>query len=197
MNELHYINLEYYFNQIVEFFRSLGNPDIGAGRFILDLGNFFHVFFLVLLPAGIVILMVLWIYYHIRVIELRREEKDVLHEKLQKKREEATARPENQRWNRITELFTSVNQGDWRLAIIEADSMLEELIVQLGYTGDNLGERLKNIPQGDFPLIQEAWDVHLVRNKIAHEGLDFDLTERQKRHVHSSYKQIFERTNFI
>lgn len=197
MNQVDFLNLEYFFNLIVEFFRGLTSPAYGVGGFFAGVGNFLVIVFSVILPVGILVLIVLWVYYQIRIVELRRLEKDKIYARLIKKQQEIYVNQKNARWEQIEALFNSASPGDWRLAIIEADSMLEDLIVQLGYPGDNLGERMKSIDRGDFPMLDAAWEAHLVRNKIAHEGLAYDLTEREKRRVHSLYKQIFESANFI
>jgi hypothetical protein len=42
------------------------------------------------------------------------------------------------------QLLHSPNSNDWRVAIIEADAMLDELVQSYNFPGENLGERLKN-----------------------------------------------------
>lgn len=197
MSDIRFLNLEYFFNSILEFFRSIFNPHSSAGFVGGQLAGFIEALFKVMIPIGIVLLFIAWIYYQIRFIELRKFERDRNLERLRQKQEQAYSNQNNARWEQVEELFNSPSPGDWRLAIIEADSMLEDLIVQLGYPGDNLGERLKNIPDGDFPDLQAAWEVHLVRNKIAHEGLSYDLLERDKRNVHNLYRRIFTNAGLI
>jgi hypothetical protein len=195
--DVRFLNLEYFFNQIVEFFRSIFNPHssvgFAGGQFI----GFIQVMFKVMIPIGIVLLFVAWIYYQIRFIELRKFEHDRNSERLLKKQQQTYTSKSNERWEQIEGLFQSASPGDWRLAIIEADSMLEDLVVQLGYSGESLGERLKNVNNGDFPDLQAAWEVHLVRNKIAHEGLAYHLAERDKRHIHNLYQKIFTNAGII
>ena len=195
--EVRFLNLEYFFNLIAELFNSARDPFSGAYSWGSGLLNFIQIFFKVLLPLFIVGLFIAWIYYHMRVIELRRIDQERMYERLTKKQTQVHNKKRNDRWEQIDTLFNSEHQGDWRLAIIEADGMLEDLIVRLGYSGENLGERLKNIQNGDFPDLQAAWEVHLVRNKIAHEGLAYHLAERDKRHIHNTYRRIFTNAGFI
>lgn len=197
MPEIRYLNIEYFFNWILEFFRSLSNPYSDVGFFGSQVYNFIQIFFKFILPIGIILLFIAWIYYHIRIIELRRLELEQTYDRIRKKQEQEYTTKHNRQWEVIEKLFLSKNSGDWRLAIIEADGMLEELIIRLGYPGNNLGERLKNITSGDFPDLQIAWEAHLVRNKIAHEGLAFHLTERDARHVQNLYRRIFENAGII
>jgi len=105
--------------------------------------------------------------------------------------------PEQKRWSGIKERFQSNNPSDWRVAILDADSMLEDLLIRLGYEGDTFAERLKSIPKEDFPWLQTAWDVHLVRNKIAHEGSNTYLNERDIQYIFRDYERIFVETGYL
>lgn len=197
MQEVRFLNLEYFFNWIVEFFGSIFNPYSEAGIIGGQFLGILRLTFKVIIPILIIVLIIGWIYYQIRIIELQRVERERTYDRVYKKLHESSSSQRNERWEQIESLFLSDSPGDWRLAIIEADSMLEDLVVQLGYPGENLGERLKNINNGDFPDLQSAWEVHLVRNKIAHEGLAYDLSDRDKKRVHSLYRKIFENAQFI
>ena len=95
------------------------------------------------------------------------------------------------RWSKVEQLFASPNESDWRLGIIEADAMLEDLTLQLGYPGMNLGERLKSVNPRNFPMLQQAWHVHILRNRIAHEGMRFHLPQHEAWRAFKIYENIF------
>ncbi|MDB4984367.1 MAG: protein of unknown function with transrane region [Patescibacteria group bacterium] len=103
----------------------------------------------------------------------------------------------NQRWVAITNHFASDNQNDWRAAILDADSMLDELVTGLGYTGAGLGEKLNQVRDVDFPTKQAAWEAHKVRNIIAHQGGGYNLSERQKDLVRKHYENVFRSSGII
>ncbi len=102
----------------------------------------------------------------------------------------------NERWERVLTHVNSSNPNDWRIAIIEADVMLDELVLRLGYSGNTLGERLKQAVRGDFKTVDLAWEAHRVRNEIAHAGSDFVLTEREAKRVIDLYERVFEEFKF-
>ncbi|PIQ68932.1 MAG: hypothetical protein COV91_01545 [Candidatus Taylorbacteria bacterium CG11_big_fil_rev_8_21_14_0_20_46_11] len=101
------------------------------------------------------------------------------------------------RWNRVVSHMESENESDWRLAILEADVLLSEMVTHMGYHGDSLGEKLKSIEASDFTSLQMAWEAHGVRNKIAHEGASFVLTEREAKRVIGLYEEVFNEFKYI
>ncbi len=104
---------------------------------------------------------------------------------------------QNKRWQRVIEHAGSENPNDWKIAIIEADSILDEMIKGMGYHGDSMGERMKAIEVSDFNTLNNAWEAHKVRNTIAHEGSNFQLNEREARRVIALYKSVFEEFKYI
>lgn len=102
----------------------------------------------------------------------------------------------NTRWEEILRLTGSTNEADWIKAIIEADKMLDEVVMSMQLPGESLGERMKNIEVADFPVLQEAWDAHKVRNRIAHEP-GFKLSDREVGRVIGLYGKVFRSVHYI
>ncbi len=102
-----------------------------------------------------------------------------------------------QRWQQIETHMIAGTTSDWRLAIIEADIILDELVTSLGYTGEGLGEKLKQIRPDDLNSVDAAWEAHKVRNRIAHEGTAIDLTEREVKRIIGLYRQVFQEAKLI
>lgn len=102
-----------------------------------------------------------------------------------------------QRWQQVLLHADSENPNDWRLAIIEADIMLDDMVKLFGYRGETLGDRLKSIEKSDFTTIDDAWEAHKVRNAIAHQGSDFLLTKRETKRVIDLYRKVFQEFHYI
>lgn len=90
--------------------------------------------------------------------------------------------------------MSSPSEALWRIGIMEADNMLAEVLREKGYKGEGLGEILQN---AHFNTVNLAWDVHKVRNRIAHEGSDFVLTEHEARRVFLAYQSIFQELKVV
>lgn len=99
--------------------------------------------------------------------------------------------PTNKKWEMVLKYLNSNDMSDWRLAIIEADVMLEELLRALGYTGDSVGEMLKSADKNEFSSLDEAWEAHKIRNSVAHSGASFQLNEREAKRIISLFEKVF------
>jgi len=95
------------------------------------------------------------------------------------------------RWQSVIEHANSESPNDWRQAILEADVMLDDAITSRGYAGEGLGEKMKQISRSDINSIDDAWEAHKIRNRIAHEGSNFELTKRETRRTVDLYERIF------
>lgn len=135
-------------------------------------------------------------YVFLRYKQLRIEEMAAYRAKAKPSGTDAQA-PKNEQWKRVEELIASERPNDWRVAILEADVMLDDLMTSMGYVGDNLGEKLKTVDKSDLLSIRSAWDAHMVRNEVAHGGGDFILTQREARRVIGLYREVFNEANYI
>lgn len=100
------------------------------------------------------------------------------------------------RWNRIQEQAYSENEQQWRLAVLEADIMLNELLDHLGYRGETMADKMRSVDRGKFDSIDMAWEAHRFRNRIAHEA-NPSLTGAEVRRVIGLYEKILREFDFI
>jgi len=104
---------------------------------------------------------------------------------------------QNKRWLRIQELIASNNDSDWKVAIFEADSMLEDMTLAMNLPGDTLGERLKSVEPSDFLTLQKAWEAHKIRNQIAHQGSEYVLDNRTALAAIKMFEEVFHEFKLI
>jgi hypothetical protein len=103
----------------------------------------------------------------------------------------------NERWEHAVTHLNSANASDWRLAIIEADVMLDEMLRAQGYHGESIGEMLKGIEKSDMTTLDAAWEAHKVRNQIVHSGTEYYLTEREAKRIMALYESVFKEFKVI
>jgi hypothetical protein len=96
-------------------------------------------------------------------------------------------------WVNIKRLFFKGDDNDLKIAVIEADKLLEEALRESGIRGISLGDRLKNIKPGQLQDIDKVWQAHRLRNQIVHEPtfkLKRDLAERALDIYEKTLKQL-------
>ena len=101
------------------------------------------------------------------------------------------------RWNRILEEAGSDSEQSWRLAILEADIMLNELLDVMGYKGETMADKMRGVDRMNFNSIDLAWEAHKIRNKIAHAGSAHELSSRETRRVIALYEKVLKESRFI
>jgi hypothetical protein len=99
--------------------------------------------------------------------------------------------PRNNRLEDVMNHIASDSPNDWKLAIIEADIVLDTALKEAGYAGVSLGERLKSIAPSQLQSLDDAWQAHKVRNQVAHGGTDFVLTRRLAEDTIKQYRRVF------
>ncbi len=187
-----FLNLEYFFNLIFVFLKWLLTLGGLLGEVSFVDKEFIQNIFLIF--SAILILAIWYVFSQLRKLRKGEEER---YGELHKSALESTGSAErNYKWGEILNKIDSFNESDWRVAIIEADTMLEEMLDKMRYHGENIGEKLRAIEESDFTTLSQAWEAHKIRNKIAHEG-DFVLTKREARRVIDLYRQVFEEFHYI
>jgi hypothetical protein len=96
-------------------------------------------------------------------------------------------------WAKIEEHFYRGDDNDLKIAVIEADKLLEEALREAGVRGTHLGDRLKNIKPAQLPNLDEIWQAHRLRNDIVHQStfkLKRDLAERALAIYETTLKQF-------
>ncbi len=101
------------------------------------------------------------------------------------------------RWGRIVEEAMSDNPQKWRLAILEAAIMLNALLDTLGHRGETMADKMREATREQFNTIDLAWDAHRMRNRVAHEGEQMTITERDVRNTINLYQRVFQEFNFV
>ena len=103
----------------------------------------------------------------------------------------------NEKWEKVVVHINSQNPSDWKLAILECDIMLGEILEKMGYMQESIGEKLKSVEPSDFDNIENAWEAHKIRNSIAHEGSEFMINEREAKRVIGLYETVFREFEYI
>jgi hypothetical protein len=125
----------------------------------------------VLWPAiivlGLVVLVILGIAFQKLLYAFRRPEMYGL-----------TPEKVRETWEQIDQMSNQGVMGA-KLAVIEADKLLDGVLRSLIFPGETMGERLKSA-QYKFKDINKVWPAHKLRNQLVHDST-FEITVPQAR----------------
>ena len=93
-------------------------------------------------------------------------------------------------WENILKRLEAKDEANHKLAVIEADKLLDTVLKKLTIPGSTMGERLKAIPVSQLPSIDNVWQVHKLRNHLVHTT-EFVLTDNKAKQAIAIYKQAF------
>lgn len=180
------INVEYFFRLIYQCFH-------GGCYSPLNLSWLTNVWIWITIIGYILSIAALFVivYSIVKLFELRAEEHEYYTTLIAAPKEQEA---NTGRWAHIQELIASDEASKWREAIIEADIMLEEVLRKQGFTGSGVGEQLQG---ARFATIIDAGEAHGVRNRIAHDGSAYDLTESLARRTIAKYGNVFREFHAI
>lgn len=87
------------------------------------------------------------------------------------------------RWEAVISHLNSENQADWKLAIMEADNIYDDLFSKMGYPGKGLGEKLKYVEVSGFKALNDVWEAHKFRNRMVHEAATHQIDQEEARRM--------------
>lgn len=102
----------------------------------------------------------------------------------------ATRSKMQKRWEKVESLLKTGNPSQYKLAIIEADAIADEILGGIGYKGANMMEKLEQVGTAHLDdHLESLKGVHQIRNRVVHEA-DFEVDERLAKTVVGVYENF-------
>jgi len=99
------------------------------------------------------------------------------------------------RWLKIENSLEKGNESSYRLAVIDADKLVDKALTEMGIPGQSMGDKLKKI--GDrLPDIQKLWHAHKLRNQVVHAD-DFNISYDEARRALAIFRQTLKNLGAI
>ena len=91
------------------------------------------------------------------------------------------------RWKKIRDKLDTGVEAEYKLAIIEADDFLGEMLEERGFLDENFEEAIKKAGKGMLPNIEEILSAHEVRNSVVYNP-DFKVNAETTKNILSVYE---------
>ena len=95
------------------------------------------------------------------------------------------------RWRNIMKRLDTGNESEYKLAIIEADGLLDDMLKKMHLRGETVDDRILRITPLMIANVDELKGAHQVRNSIVYDP-DYRLSAGEARRVLLVYQRTFE-----
>ena len=93
----------------------------------------------------------------------------------------------SKQWNRIKKRTESGAESDYKLAIIDADDLLEETLDNRGYDGKDFQDSIKKAGKLIVPILDDVLKAHETRNSIVYDP-DFKISGDEAKKILDIYE---------
>jgi hypothetical protein len=100
------------------------------------------------------------------------------------------------RWLDIENRLKLQDNQQNKVAILEADKLVDEILFNIGYKGNNMKERLDSANANQIEEIDNLIEAHEIRNKIIYED-NFYLDNEEAQRVIRLYKEFLDNIEII
>jgi hypothetical protein len=98
-------------------------------------------------------------------------------------------------WKKIENLVENGHELNYKLAVIEADKLLEHVLVRLKYPGVTLADKLR-VAQIKKPRLKKVWWAHKVRNCVVHD-VKYVLKYGETKKILATFKNALKELNCL
>ncbi len=94
-------------------------------------------------------------------------------------------------WEKILSRLELPDESEHKLAIIEADDVVDGILKRMGHHGANLSERLLHLSHATLPNINDLQQAHVVRNNVVHDP-NYRLTLDEAKRTLKIYEKALQ-----
>ncbi|MFA5173470.1 MAG: hypothetical protein WC435_03690 [Candidatus Paceibacterota bacterium] len=94
-------------------------------------------------------------------------------------------------WAQIEKRIKMKGEAEVKMAVIECDRILDEVLKAAGYKGETMAERLEQVTSAQLANVEKIWKAHKIRNRIVHEE-SFSLSLEEVEGIVREYKKAFQ-----
>ena len=100
------------------------------------------------------------------------------------------------KWDKIEGRLGTENVSQYKVAVIEADKIIDDILKGVGYKGENMTERIEEILPGHVEDIEKLQWAHEIRNQIIHDE-SFELDKKKAGEILGVYEKILKDLEYL
>ena len=95
------------------------------------------------------------------------------------------------KWEKIAKRLKLGSEDEYKMAVLEAEEMLEATLERLGYSGEHLKEKLDKLPSIAISNIEQLKKVLQIRNEIVYNP-DYRLSLDEAKKTLDIFEQVLK-----
>lgn len=99
-------------------------------------------------------------------------------------------------WRQIQKRLKSKDMVNWKLAIAEADKILDEIFKMTGLRGETVDDRFGQVTTAQLSNIEEIMQAHKLRDRVMREP-DFVITKEEAEAAIVIYQKSFKELGLL
>lgn len=167
-----------------EFFRYLLDPHLFPPEFVLVLD---YVRYFVIAISGAMLISIIYFIIDTQLLE-EKYLKDILEFTKAAPYKEIKM-PKN--WSTLRTQSENEDSSERKLAIIEADDMLTDILKEMGYDGISLEETLEEVSKEVVPNKEDLIEAHRTRQELIYNP-NLDLSQDDAREIMNTYEETLK-----
>lgn len=94
------------------------------------------------------------------------------------------------RWKEIEGMLERPGEMNYKLAVMEADKMLDYVLKSMSMAGKDMGERIR-FASFKYSRLRKVWWAHVLRNQLVHEAT-FSLDHSTAKRAIKTFRHALE-----
>lgn len=95
------------------------------------------------------------------------------------------------KWKKIKKRLESPSHANWKLAIIESEELVEDTLEKMGYKGEGIREKLKNVDPGVITNLNNLISSYDIFINILAEP-DYQITKDRAIKIVSAFEDVLK-----
>ncbi|MCR4328590.1 MAG: hypothetical protein NUV53_03685 [Patescibacteria group bacterium] len=101
-----------------------------------------------------------------------------------------------ERWEEVLKRMAIQTSDSMRLAILEADALVDSILKELGFEGDHMADRLAKITPESLLCIDRLWRAHRLRNELVHTP-DYTIETEKAQQTIEDYESFMKEIKIL
>lgn len=97
----------------------------------------------------------------------------------------------NKRWQKVMKKIEVATETEYKMAVIEADDLLYEMLEERGYAGETFEQLLDSAGQKILPSVKDILSAHEIRNSIVYQP-DYKLDAEVAKGILDNYEKAIK-----